>query len=321
MRHHMPVLVLLTLVVLPLVAAATVHEIGLVAAGWRSDEVATGGTLPLRAAAADRDDGSFKVVTPDRWLPSRGRECSDFNGLMSCNGPRRVAQPWGKAAQLASKLGLGTVETVLKLMRNGPPRAWVDQVDGEPTDAFRWAVEGGKLWRGFGYVRRERTEMPHNGVDIGAPEGTPIVAVANGLVGYSDNTQPGYGNMMLVVHADGSVAVYAHCKAAYAFPGQKVVAGDVIGEVGWTGIAKGAHLHFELRVKGTPRDPLPYFTRGSIEGEIDVEADGGPEDPQWPLLAPDGGVAPVGSTPDGGTPAGGTPVGGTPRSVSPIELP
>jgi murein DD-endopeptidase MepM/ murein hydrolase activator NlpD len=330
-RHHSPVLALLALVALPLVAAATVRQLELVADGWRRDEVETRGSIALRTPPPSTGDNSFEVVAPERWLPVRGRECSEYNGLVSCNGPRRVAQPWGKAAQLASRLRLGTVATVLTLMRAGPPQAWIDEVEGEPTDAYRWAVDGGRLLRGFGYVRRERTDIPHLGIDIGAPEGSPIVAVADGLVAYADNTQPGYGNMMLIVHADGAVAVYAHCKAAYAFPGQKARAGDVIGEVGSTGIARGAHLHFEVRIKGTARDPLPYFTRGAIEANLEPspdeeqllepQLDGGV--PSLDGAAPDARVAPqvapgaAPATPAPATPAPATPAPATPARATP----
>jgi murein DD-endopeptidase MepM/ murein hydrolase activator NlpD len=120
--------------------------------------------------------------------------------------------------------------------------------------------------------------MPHNGIDIGAPAGSHIRSAADGFVAYSDNTQPGYGNMMLIIHADGAVALYAHCLANYAFPGQKVTGGDIIGEVGLTGIARGAHLHFELRVKGVPRNPLPFFRKGLVEHSLDAGVDSSPHD-------------------------------------------
>jgi murein DD-endopeptidase MepM/ murein hydrolase activator NlpD len=124
-----------------------------------------------------------------------------------------------------------------------------------------WPVEGGRLWRGFGRVRRRHRGRLHKGLDIGAPEGSPIMAAADGLVVYSDNEVSGYGNLLMVVHSDRSVAFYAHCRATYVFAGQTVRKGQIIGEVGQTGLAHGAHLHFELRVNGRPRNPLPRFPR------------------------------------------------------------
>ena len=99
----------------------------------------------------------------------------------------------------------------------------------------------------------------HQGVDIGAAEGALIVAVNDGLVVYSDNGMHGYGNAVLVAHADGSVSMYAHCIETYVVPGKLVRRGEVIAAVGQTGITHGAHLHFEYRVAGELRDPLTLF--------------------------------------------------------------
>jgi murein DD-endopeptidase MepM/ murein hydrolase activator NlpD len=100
----------------------------------------------------------------------------------------------------------------------------------------------------------------HQGVDIGAHEGAVIVAVADGLVAFSDNRMSGYGNAVLIVHADGAVSMYAHCVETYVIPGQMVHRGDVIAAVGQTGIAHGAHLHFEYRQNGHVVDPYRLFT-------------------------------------------------------------
>jgi murein DD-endopeptidase MepM/ murein hydrolase activator NlpD len=119
-----------------------------------------------------------------------------------------------------------------------------------------WPVEGGRLWRGFGNVRKgKRKKLPHDGIDIGAPDGTPIRAANDALVIYADNGIRGFGNLMVLAHADGTVTFYAHCTALYFFPGQVVERGQVIAEVGHTGIARGPHLHFEYRVRGRARDP------------------------------------------------------------------
>lgn len=124
-----------------------------------------------------------------------------------------------------------------------------------------WPVDGGRLWRGFGKVRKgKRKKLPHQGIDIGAPDGTPIRAVNDALVIYADNGVRGYGNLMVLVHADASVTFYAHCTSLYFFPGQTVTRGQVIAEVGHTGIARGSHLHFEYRVRGHARDPQPKLT-------------------------------------------------------------
>ncbi|MDQ3037049.1 MAG: M23 family metallopeptidase, partial [Myxococcota bacterium] len=126
------------------------------------------------------------------------------------------------------------------------------------------------LWRGFGRhrrlartksgrLRRLRRSHVHEGVDIGADPGTPILAANDGLVAYSDNGMRGYGNAVVLVHRDGSVTLYAHCSATFVAAGETVRRGQIIAAVGATGLAHGPHLHFEWRAGGRARDPLPHF--------------------------------------------------------------
>jgi hypothetical protein len=216
------------------------------------------------------------VIAPWDWMPASGDQCHEYRGLYICEGPRMVPRPHGPAAQLAQRLGLGTRQVAGTLLREGPLREWVLAVEGDYTDAFQWPVRDGRLWRGLkrgsapegapldveidGGIDGEGG-FPHHGVDLGGDLGAHIHAVADGLVAYSDNELSGYGNVMLVIHQDGAVALYGHCRANYVFAGQQVHAGEVIGEVGETGITHGAHLHFELRVAGRPVCPLPLFRR------------------------------------------------------------
>jgi murein DD-endopeptidase MepM/ murein hydrolase activator NlpD len=98
----------------------------------------------------------------------------------------------------------------------------------------------------------------HPGIDIGAGSGTPIHAAATGRVivsGYNG----GYGNLLVIDHGRGLATAYAHQSRLAASVGQSVAQGQVIGYVGSTGFSTGPHLHFEVRVNGTPVDPLGYL--------------------------------------------------------------
>ncbi len=101
-------------------------------------------------------------------------------------------------------------------------------------------------------------ERKHNGVDISAPTGTPIRALASGVVSFAGD-RGGYGKAVFVDHPHGLQSRYAHQSRIAVEPGQRVAAGEVIGFVGSTGLSTGPHLHLEVRRDGDPVDPSPYL--------------------------------------------------------------
>ncbi len=121
-----------------------------------------------------------------------------------------------------------------------------------------WPVRGGvssrfgkRGWRHF-----------HSGIDIPAPKGTPIKAVAGGLVVVSGKSLDGYsryGKIVIIEHGDGIRTVYAHNEKNLVKAGECVKAGEVIAEVGSSGNASGSHVHFEIRKGGKPVDPIKYL--------------------------------------------------------------
>ncbi|HKP75773.1 MAG TPA: M23 family metallopeptidase, partial [Longimicrobiaceae bacterium] len=99
--------------------------------------------------------------------------------------------------------------------------------------------------------------LPHLGVDLAAGYGTPVRAAADGSVSWA-GPKGGYGNLVEVSHPNGYATRYGHLSAVAAGlrVGAAVRQGDVIGYVGATGLATGPHLHYEVRRKGVPVDPL-----------------------------------------------------------------
>ena len=114
----------------------------------------------------------------------------------------------------------------------------------------------------FGYVQSPASDYvrEHAGVDFPAPIGTPVLAAADGTVTDAD-FNAGYGNYVIIEHADGFSTVYAHMDEILCEKGQEVTQGDEIGTVGSTGRSTGPHLHFELRLDGEPQDPADYWEK------------------------------------------------------------
>lgn len=107
------------------------------------------------------------------------------------------------------------------------------------------------------------TERAHQGIDISAPRGTPVIATADGRV-ISASRRGNYGLMIEIDHGYGYVSRYAHTSIAYVKPGDWVTRGDTIAEVGSTGLAAGPHLHYEVLVNGRPVNPLDYMLVGEV---------------------------------------------------------
>lgn len=106
-----------------------------------------------------------------------------------------------------------------------------------------------------------RGRRHHDGIDIPAKTGTPIVASDHGVVVYSDNGIRGYGNLIVVSHGTDVFTVYAHNRKNLVDKGDRVKRGQVIAQVGNTGRSTGPHLHFEIRVKNKKRNPAQYLSR------------------------------------------------------------
>ena len=109
-----------------------------------------------------------------------------------------------------------------------------------------------------------RISRPHKGIDIAARVGEPILAPARGRVRFSGNRGNGYGNMVEIDHGYGYVTRYAHASKLLVRNGQTVDRGDIIAEVGATGLTSGPHLHYEVEMNGRQVDPLNFIIADAL---------------------------------------------------------
>jgi len=115
------------------------------------------------------------------------------------------------------------------------------------------------LGRGHMVSQKFSLSKPHFGIDITGSHSTPIMAAHAGTVVYTGNAFSGYGRLIIVDNGYGWSTFYAHLSKVKASQGQRVRRGEIIGTMGKTGNAEGVHLHFELRYKKAPIDPVEYL--------------------------------------------------------------
>jgi murein DD-endopeptidase MepM/ murein hydrolase activator NlpD len=150
------------------------------------------------------------------------------------------------SAQLAAKLRAAEAQAA-SVAASGSSEA------APSGSGFAWPVSG-PITSPFGM----RWGTLHPGVDIGVPEGTPIHAAASGTVIWC-GWMSGYGNLVMIDHHNGLATLYGHQSSIGVGCNQDVSQGQTIGYVGCTGFCTGPHLHFEVRLNGSPVDPLGYL--------------------------------------------------------------
>lgn len=101
----------------------------------------------------------------------------------------------------------------------------------------------------------------HKGIDMAAPQGTPIFACKSGTVTHVGVMDPTYGNYIIIDHGKGMTSFYAHMKETLVNKNSTVLCGEKIGLVGVTGMVTGPHLHFEIRINGEAQDPQKYLNK------------------------------------------------------------
>jgi septal ring factor EnvC (AmiA/AmiB activator) len=156
-----------------------------------------------------------------------------------------------------------TIEAIPKSKPQGLAAAARRAEAGAAAGASRSLVPGSLAWPVHGQILRAYGEQPsgarNDGLDITAAEGSPVHAVEDGVVRYAGNDLRGYGNMLLIAHADGFTSVYAHNRALLVDVGAAVRRGQPIATVGRSGAVVEARLHFQLRAGDRPVDPEPLL--------------------------------------------------------------
>lgn len=141
-------------------------------------------------------------------------------------------------------------------------------IEAKPTEApakaaettsalptFRWPVRG-KVITSYGAKTNGKS---NDGINLAVPEGTPVKAAEDGVVAYSGNELKGYGNLILVRHANGYVTAYAHASELLVKRGDTIKRGQVIAKSGQSGEVASPQLHFEIRKGSSPVDPLQFL--------------------------------------------------------------
>jgi len=131
-----------------------------------------------------------------------------------------------------------------------------EQAAASAMPSFRWPVRG-RIIAAFG---PKPNGLQNDGINLAVPEGTPVKAAEDGVVAYAGNELKGYGNLVLIRHANGFVTAYADASELLVKRGDTVKRGQVIAKSGETGNVTSPQLHFEIRKGATPVDPAQYLS-------------------------------------------------------------
>jgi murein DD-endopeptidase MepM/ murein hydrolase activator NlpD len=192
-------------------------------------------------------------------LPGLGPEA--VSHLDSHRTPATTAQLLARIQQVVPPVTQAELNALLPTYAPADP----DKLD------LLWPVETRTVSSGWGPRMRTKTirvknqrkkrvryKGRHRGIDLNAPSGTSVFAALDGQVLLAGRHKQ-YGNFVVMEHGNGVVTLYAHHRLNLVHPGDIVRRGQKIAEVGRTGNATGPHLHFELKVDGVQRNPLPVL--------------------------------------------------------------
>jgi murein DD-endopeptidase MepM/ murein hydrolase activator NlpD len=212
----------------------------------------TGVSLTALARANHLQTSSRLSVGDRLTIPYGGNDVASAYPASAPQAAQERPAPLQKVASLAA------VHTANVAKEDQPQKPDAAVKTAEPNGAmpsFRWPVRG-RVIAGFG---SKPNGTQNDGVNLAVPEGTPIKAADDGVVAYAGNELKGYGNLVLIRHANGFVSAYAHASEIMVKRGDTIKRGQVIAHAGQTGNVTSPQLHFEIRKGSTPVDPTQYL--------------------------------------------------------------
>src|SRR5262245_2572523 len=234
----------------------------------QGQELVLPGVTAAKAAAVAKAQSNVRVVKTETIAAPKStslaeEEAAEVEG--SDAGAKHAAKsndaPGDKPEAKANGIAASEETT-------GPAKR-VASVDQLPTpdpmsgNSLRWPVKG-RVISGFG----TKPDGGHNdGIDVAVPQGTSVKAAENGVVAYSGNELKGYGNLVLIRHANNWVSAYANNEELLVKRGDKVRRGQIIAKAGATGAVSQPQVHFELRKGSRPVDPTKHMSDQAANAE------------------------------------------------------
>jgi len=201
-------------------------------------------------AAANNLQPYHKVQAGDRIvIPGAAR-------VAAAPQPQSQPQPQVQQPRYAAAQAPAPTARMVTPATEKPPVEETSSVDANAGAAgFRWPARG-RIIAGFG---PKPTGQQNDGINLALPEGTPVKAADDGVVAYAGNELKGYGNLVLIRHANGFVTAYAHASEVMVKRGDTIKRGQVIAKSGQTGNVTSPQLHFEIRKGASPVDPMQHL--------------------------------------------------------------
>ncbi|HET9715148.1 MAG TPA: LysM peptidoglycan-binding domain-containing M23 family metallopeptidase [Pseudolabrys sp.] len=212
----------------------------------------TGASL-TSLARANHIDTSKKLSVGERLV------IPDGNHVVAASHPPRSKESKTSESRPQPHQRVASASVATANIAKEEPRTTETAVKAaDPSGAmpsFRWPVRG-RVIAGFG---SKPNGTQNDGINLAVPQGTPIKAADDGVVAYAGNELKGYGNLVLIRHANGYVSAYAHASEILVRRGDTIRRGQVIAHAGQTGNVNSPQLHFEIRKGSTPVDPTQYL--------------------------------------------------------------